>query len=58
MFDRDAVAAQERLPLIQGVQRTYFCGAYARWGFHEDGAVSALDAVARIRARDTMRVAS
>jgi predicted NAD/FAD-binding protein len=39
------VAAQQRQGEINGVQRTYYCGAYWRFGFHEDGVVSALDAL-------------
>ena len=34
--------AQERHGEISGVGRTHYCGAYWRWGFHEDGVVSAL----------------
>jgi predicted NAD/FAD-binding protein len=30
---------------VNGVQGTYFCGAWWRNGFHEDGVVSALTAV-------------
>lgn len=37
VFDRAAVAAQEVLPAIQGRRRTWFCGAWAGYGFHEDG---------------------
>jgi predicted NAD/FAD-binding protein len=47
IFDRAAVAAQARHAEISGVDRTHYCGAYWRWGFHEDGVVSALDALAR-----------
>lgn len=39
------VAAQQRHREIDGTQRTYYCGAYWRYGFHEDGVVSALTAV-------------
>ena len=35
--------AQKRKDEICGVNNTYFCGAYWRNGFHEDGVVSALD---------------
>ena len=41
-FDAAAMAAQERLPSIQGVDRLYFCGAWSGWGFHEDGIASAV----------------
>lgn len=45
LFDLTAVAAQRRHAEIDGVRRTYFCGAYWRNGFHEDGVVSALAAL-------------
>jgi predicted NAD/FAD-binding protein len=51
VFDLAAVAAQRRLPEIQGVAHTWFCGAWARYGFHEDGLGSALDVVAALRER-------
>jgi predicted NAD/FAD-binding protein len=35
------VAAQKRRGEISGVNRTFYCGAYWRYGFHEDGVVSA-----------------
>jgi predicted NAD/FAD-binding protein len=44
-FDAAAVAAQARHAEIDGARRTFFCGAYWRNGFHEDGVVSALAAV-------------
>jgi uncharacterized protein len=50
VFSRAAVAAQARLPEINGANRAFFCGAYGRYGFHEDGVVSAeaaLDSFAR-----------
>jgi predicted NAD/FAD-binding protein len=39
------VAAQQRQREVNGGRRTYFCGAYWRFGFHEDGVVSALTAL-------------
>jgi predicted NAD/FAD-binding protein len=45
VFTERAVAAQKRHREINGVQRTYFCGAYWRYGFHEDGVVSAMTAL-------------
>jgi uncharacterized protein len=44
-----AIAAQSRHAEINGANRAYFCGAYWRFGFHEDGVVSALDALAHFR---------
>jgi predicted NAD/FAD-binding protein len=51
VFDLAAVAAQQRLPAVQGQAHTWFCGAWARYGFHEDGLSSALDVVAALRER-------
>jgi hypothetical protein len=36
------LGASKRVSLINGVQRTWFCGAWWGKGFHEDGVVSAL----------------
>jgi predicted NAD/FAD-binding protein len=43
-FDAGAVAAQGMLPSIQGKKRTWFCGAWTGYGFHEDGLKSGLAA--------------
>jgi len=40
IFDLAAIAAQKRVPELQGVAHTWFCGAWTRYGFHEDGLVS------------------
>ena len=45
IFTERAVAAQRRHREINGARRTYYCGAYWRYGFHEDGVVSAVDAL-------------
>ncbi|MGR9036534.1 MAG: NAD(P)/FAD-dependent oxidoreductase [Gammaproteobacteria bacterium] len=42
LFTRESVAAQKRHGDISGVNRTYYCGAYWGFGFHEDGLKSAL----------------
>lgn len=42
MFDEAAIRAQEKIPTIQGKDRLWFCGAYQRYGFHEDGLGSAV----------------
>jgi predicted NAD/FAD-binding protein len=46
-----AIAAQQRRGEISGVRRTYYCGAYWRYGFHEDGVASAEWAVADLEAK-------
>ncbi len=42
IFDLKTIAAQEKLPQIQGKRNIFFCGAYTRYGFHEDGLLSAI----------------
>lgn len=37
ILDAKAMAAQQRLWLLQGERRTWFCGAHFGAGFHEDG---------------------
>jgi len=52
MFTAQSVAAQARKPEIDGANCIYYCGAYWRNGFHEDGVVSALDALASFKERE------
>lgn len=42
VFDSAAIAAQQRVPSLQGQANTWFCGAWTRYGFHEDGLMSGL----------------
>ena len=42
VYTTQAVAAQARRHEINGAHRTYYCGAYWGYGFHEDGVKSAL----------------
>jgi predicted NAD/FAD-binding protein len=53
VFGSAAIAAQRRRPEISGANRTYYCGAYWGYGFHEDGVNSALAAVGDFRRRQT-----
>ena len=46
VYSPRAVAAQARQRELNGALRSYFCGAYWRSGFHEDGVVSAQSALA------------
>ena len=43
LFTVKAIEAQKRKSEISGINNTYYCGAYWRNGFHEDGVMSALD---------------
>ena len=51
VFDAGAIAAQAELPALQGRRDTWFCGAWTRYGFHEDGLASGLDVADDVRAR-------
>jgi len=42
LFDGTAIAAQRAIGSIQGINRTWFAGAWTRYGFHEDGAMSGM----------------
>ena len=49
LYTAAGVAAQQRQQQINGRHRTWYCGAYWRYGFHEDGVVSALNALQDFR---------
>jgi predicted NAD/FAD-binding protein len=49
LYTPAAVAAQARQRELNGARRTYYCGAYWGFGFHEDGVVSALEALRHFR---------
>lgn len=51
-FDGAALDAQRKLPKIQGINRTWFCGAWTGFGFHEDGLQSALRVTEAIQKRE------
>lgn len=58
LFDLEAVAAQDRLPGLHAAgdgTRRHFCGAWQRYGFHEDGLWSAVNVCAQILGRDPWR---
>jgi predicted NAD/FAD-binding protein len=50
VFDERAIVAQQRLPQLQGQQHSYFCGAWAGYGFHEDGLKSGMQAAGQLLA--------
>jgi len=50
VYDLGALAAQDRIRATNGARSTWFCGAWMRNGFHEDGFASAVDVVDALRA--------
>lgn len=48
VYDLGALRAQEQIRAMNGVNHTWFCGAWMKNGFHEDGLSSAVDVVQQI----------
>ena len=53
VFDLPAIAAQSELPRLQGQHRTWYAGAWMRYGFHEDGYQAGLAAAQGLLAQQT-----
>jgi predicted NAD/FAD-binding protein len=51
VYDMAAFGAQDQLRRMNGARGTWFCGAWMRNGFHEDGFASAVDVVQAMRTR-------
>ncbi|MBJ3764119.1 FAD-dependent oxidoreductase [Maribius pontilimi] len=58
VYDLGAVQAQQDIRRFNGAQSTWFCGAWMRNGFHEDGFATARDVVEAIAARDSAPLAA
>jgi hypothetical protein len=58
VYDLAALAAQETVRAINGSNSTWFCGAWMKNGFHEDGLASAVDVVEAMRNEDAMGIAA
>ncbi|MCH9844798.1 MAG: FAD-dependent oxidoreductase [Alphaproteobacteria bacterium] len=48
IFNHAAIHAQQSIADIQGKRGLWFCGAYQRYGFHEDGLLSAVNVVTQM----------
>lgn len=51
VYDGPALRAQKDIQAMNGQHNTWFCGAWMRNGFHEDGFASAVDVVQAMRAQ-------
>ncbi|MEL6838201.1 MAG: FAD-dependent oxidoreductase [Pseudomonadota bacterium] len=58
VYDLEALAAQEAAAAMNGSNRTWFCGAWMKNGFHEDGLSSALDVVHALNAMEHLDMAA
>ena len=50
LFDHKAILAQSRLAEIQNHNRSFYCGAWTRYGFHEDGLMSGVNVARQLGA--------
>ncbi|MCF6764232.1 NAD(P)-binding protein [Thiotrichales bacterium 19S3-7] len=48
IFNQAAIESQEGIDKIQGINHTFYIGAYLRYGFHEDGILSAVKVTERL----------
>ncbi|SNS23002.1 NAD(P)/FAD-dependent oxidoreductase [Antarctobacter heliothermus] len=58
VFDLGALEAQRAVAAMNGTSGTWFCGAWMKNGFHEDGLASAADVAGAILARGTVQEAA
>ena len=52
-FNQDAISSQSKLDFIQGNNGVWFCGAYTRYGFHEDGWSSGTTVATKVLQQDS-----
>lgn len=48
VFTQETYVAQQKIDDLQGQNKYWFCGAYQRYGFHEDGLMSAVKMVRKM----------
>lgn len=58
VYDLPALNAQQQIAVHNGTHHTWFCGAWMKNGFHEDGLSSALDVVAALETKTALQVAA
>ena len=58
VFDLTALDGQREVAELNGENNTWFCGAWMKNGFHEDGLSSAVDVVEAMRGANAMRIAA
>lgn len=52
VYDLGAIAAQAQVRAMNGARNTWYCGAWMKNGFHEDGFASAVDVVQAMAAQE------
>ncbi|MBK5927426.1 NAD(P)/FAD-dependent oxidoreductase [Rhodobaculum claviforme] len=56
VYDLATLQGQAEIRSLNGTRNTWFCGAWMRSGFHEDGFASAVDVVTAMERRDAEQV--
>ena len=50
-FPKQIEQSQEKVDKIQGQNNTWYCGAYLKYGFHEDGFASGVKVAEKLGAK-------
>lgn len=58
VYDLGALEAQKEIAAFNGADNTWFCGAWMKNGFHEDGLSSAVDVVRALRNAEHLAMAA
>jgi len=58
VYDLEALDGQAAVAALNGQNNTWFCGAWMKNGFHEDGLSSGLDVASGIMARESLATAA
>lgn len=58
VYDLAALAAQDQVRALNGANNTWYCGAWMRHGFHEDGLTAGLDVARALLRAPQMQVAA
>ena len=58
VFDLAALEGQRQVAELNGQNNTWFCGAWMKNGFHEDGLASAVDVVEALRGGASLKIAA
>lgn len=58
VYGAGVLEAQDTLRAVNGTNRTWFCGAWMRHGFHEDGLASAAEVVEAMRHTTALAIAA
>ncbi|MCB6179468.1 FAD-dependent oxidoreductase [Rhodobacter sp. Har01] len=58
VYDLGTLAAQDQIRAMNGTGNTWFCGAWMKNGFHEDGIASAHDVVEGLQSRTPLEAAA